>query len=584
MPQLAHILFASAVFCAAPTMAWAQPADAALCDSGAGLQQLPGAAALEEQLAQHHNNLPACQKNVAWLVFMGQGYNKLGRYSEAAEYLERALMLAPDDLSVQMQYALALAGTGDALASIYLLQDLQAQPALPAPLRAAVDREVARWSAPIAQAQWQHRLYLHTRLGHDSNLLGTPNLTSLTLTLPGQSLQLPLDPSYLRTAGAYTRVDAGWVATKGPWQWAASAGGRHSGSAPEAALQQLQASGEYSQQGRFASVTLGHLQSRSGTRYRTLGLVTGLQWNGDAALPVRARGSLLPEVPVDRQGQPGQPDQLGISMGANATPPALDLAGAVSAVSPLAPVPPVQPFATSFTPTTWSSLTRLGFVGSNHTCQTRLGPELQHRQIDSSPVLSGRYVGLVLQRTCQLQANYNGQGTGGSKTVAGTPAAGATALHPAMQAPTGHPQILQAWQISARWGVDTPTMGSATGAEDPSNMMDGGNLAAQRAGGRQQQASVRVAVLGRGLAFRHQWLLDAEVFVQTDATGYSPLLESGARRSLRRTALRAEYSLPLPVASHWQLALGAEWQRQSSNLALFRQQSHGAYVALRTQW
>ena len=34
----------------------------------------------------------------------------------------------------------------------------------------------------------------------------------------------------------------------------------------------------------------------------------------------------------------------------------------------------------------------------------------------------------------------------------------------------------------------------------------------QRAGGSQQQASLRVAVLGRGLAYRHQWLLDAEAF------------------------------------------------------------------------
>ena len=105
-----------------------------------------------------------------------------------------------------------------------------------------------------------------------------------------------------------------------------------------------------------------------------------------------------------------------------------------------------------------------------------------------------------------------------------------------------------------------------------------------RAGGRQQQASVRVAVLGRGFAPRHQWLLDVEAFSQRDASGYSPLLDSGARRRLRRAAVRAEYSLPLPSVPVWQLAIGAEWQHQSSNLVLFQQQSHGIYLALRRQW
>jgi len=524
MHKLAQATLASAALLAAPAGVWAQPAAATAadatpatappCATGAALGPAHAALPLADQIAQQLKNLPACQKNLPWLAYMGQAYNQLGRYPEAAEYLERALLLSPDDLPVQLQYALALAGSGDALAAIYLLQDLQAQPALPAPLRAAVEREVARWAtAPATVAQWQHRLYLHTRLGHDSNLLGTPNLTSLTLTLPGQSLQLPLDPSYLRTAGAYTRVDTGWVASQGPWQWSASAGGRHSGSAPAAALQQLQASGEYAVHGHFVNASLGHLQSRSGTRYRTLGLVAGWQWDG---------ATLAPPAP------PAPPSAATPAPLSTATP---------AGVTPLA---------------AWA---RIGFGNSAHACQTRLGPELQHRQIDSSPVLSGRYTGLLLQRTCQLQDAQNTQGTAHSP---------------------GTGQILQAWQISARWGVDHPTTDApgATAAVP----------ATQRAGGSQQQASVRVAVLGRGLAYRHQWLLDAEAFAQTDATGYSPLLQAGARRTLRRTAVRAEYSLPLPTAPQWQLAAGAEWQRQSANLALFRQQSHGAYLSLRRQW
>ena len=495
MHKLAQAFVASVALQAAPFFAWAQPqpaadtAESAACaiDASEAAQPLPDA------VARQLKNLPACQKNLAWLAWMGQAYNQLGRYPEAAEYLERALMYAPGQLQVQMQYALALAGSGDALASIHLLQDLLAEPALPATLRMAVEREIARWTgAQTLVAQWQHSGYLHTRLGHDNNLLGTPHLTSLTLTLPGQSLQLPLDASYLRTPGAYSRVDTGWVASKGPWQWAASAGGRHSAAAPAAALQQGQASVEYAAHGGYANATLGLLRSRSGTRYRTLGLMAGLQWSS---------------------ASPG-----------TATP----------------------------------ARTAMALGGNAHTCQTRLGPELQSRQLASNPVLSGRYAGFVLQHTCQLQ---------------GTAAPG---------------QVLQAWQISARWGADVPRAASqaypgGAGALDA----EGAPPAAEpmlRPGGRQQQASLRLAVLGRGLASRHQWLLDAEAFHQADATGYSPLLSSGARRSLNRTALRAEYSLPLPAAPAWQLAVGAEWQRQGANLVLFRQQSHGAYLGLRRQW
>lgn len=494
MYKLAQALAASVVLLAAPAVVRAQPEPAT--DDSAGpaacaIDASGPARPLQDTVAQQLKNLPACQKNLAWLAWVGQAYNQLGRYPEAAEYLERALLLAPGQLQVQMQYALALAGSGDALASLLLLQDLLAEPGLPAPLRVAVEREIARWTGAHTEvAQWQHRGYLHTRLGHDSNLLGTPNLTSLTLTLPGQSLQLPLDASYLRTPGAYSRVDTGWVASKGPWQWAASAGGRHSAAAPAAALQQGQASVEYAAHGGYANATLGLLRSRSGTRYRTLGLMAGLQWSS---------------------ASPG-----------TATP----------------------------------ARTAMALGGNAHTCQTRLGPELQNRQLASNPVLSGRYAGVLLQRTCQLQ---------------GAAAPG---------------QVLQAWQISARWGVDAPRTASQAysgGAGAPET--DGAPATAMlRPGGRQQQASLRVAVLGRGLAQRHQWLLDAEVFHQMDATGYSPLLSSGARRSLRRTALRAEYGLPLPLSAQWQLAVGAEWQRQASNLALFQQQSSGAYIALRTAW
>ena len=70
------------------------------------------AAVFEEQLLPHlQANLASCQNNVAWLVWAGQTLMKAKQYLLASDYLERALMLAPDNKGAQLDYALALAGS-----------------------------------------------------------------------------------------------------------------------------------------------------------------------------------------------------------------------------------------------------------------------------------------------------------------------------------------------------------------------------------------------------------------------------------------------------------------------------------------
>lgn len=257
--------------------AWAQQAPACV----PGPQAL--AAVTPEQLRgvlpQELRKLPECQDSSAWLAWVGWGLNQSGRYAEAVEYLERSLMLEPDALPVQMDYAIALAGSGDGLASIQLMQNLLQEPLLPAPLRATLAGEVARWSAPLPAPGWRHRGYVAARLGYDSHLLNTPDLSSLTLTMPGQSVQLPLDTRHARQPGGYTRTDLGWAAGQGPWQVAVRLGARAGlRSGTGAGPHQAQGLFEYAKPSHYVGGLLAVLGSDAGTRLRATGLSGGLQW------------------------------------------------------------------------------------------------------------------------------------------------------------------------------------------------------------------------------------------------------------------------------------------------------------------
>jgi hypothetical protein len=99
---------------------------------------------------------------------------------------------------------------------------------------------------------------------------------------------------------------------------------------------------------------------------------------------------------------------------------------------------------------------------------------------------------------------------------------------------------------------------------------------AERPGGIQRTASVR------SFFFNGTWLWDSEFSHTQDSTGYSPLLNYDAARATSRLSTRLEYQIPL--AQQWVVALGAEWSKQDSNLALFQTQSWGSYANLRWVW
>lgn len=282
--------------------------------------------------------LPQCQKDPAWLAALGHLLNLQARYLEAADHLERALMLAPELQSAQLDYALALAGLGDTQSALLLIKDLLTRPELPAHLRPVLTQQVVQWSAPLRpEKTWSAHGSVGARLGWDSNLLGAPNLDALTLTFPGYNQVMQLDGNYRAVSGAYARADAQLslrrVEDDGRrWLFDGSVRGRTSPGHDQTGFSQLDLQLERNtyqlsqetigqRQGYYAGAAISALNTQTGTDYQALGLNLG--WGAEWA-----------------------PQTAGVG------------------------------------------------------CQSRLGAELQERRYTSNPLLSGRYSGLNMMMTC----------------------------------------------------------------------------------------------------------------------------------------------------------------------------------------
>jgi hypothetical protein len=355
----------------------------------------------------------------------------------------------------------ALTGSGDLLSGAALLDQILADPALPAELRRSIAKQrqaladAMQPSVLEALAGWQSRVTLAARTGFDSNLLGSPNLDSLALTLSGQTLVLALDESYLARRGTYVRADAQLelqrsAADGSRWNAIASVRGRYSAAVPEAGSTQLdllleRSAAKLDEMGTYINSTASVLESKAGMHYSVVGVAAGAAWRSST------------------------------------------------------------PFA----------------------CQARMGAEWQARNYLDNPVLSGRYSGLAGHWSCE------------------------------------HISGLQ-WLIGFRYGRDL--------AQDDA-----------RSGGDQQQASLRLTGFIPLLSTRSSGLLmDLEHSRQLDASGYSPIIDSGALRTASRRTVRLEYQHAMSRSAQW--FIGAERVAQSSSLQLFQHDSWGAYSGLRAHW
>lgn len=238
--------------------------------------------------------LEQCQRDPIYLTTLGQMLNQQARYTEARDHLERALLFSPEHKEARVDYAIALAGVGDLVSAQAMLDALLGESDLPPRLRQSLQNQ-RNTLAGLDDAQWQTRLTATTRLGYDSNLSGAPNLGSLTLTVAGQPVLLPLDESYQARAGAYARADVQLEIRRNQpdgsrWDIVASLRTRHSPSVAQTGTSMADLLVERSSQhmredsahswGGYAGVAAGLLQAQVGIRYLSLGAMAGvsMQW------------------------------------------------------------------------------------------------------------------------------------------------------------------------------------------------------------------------------------------------------------------------------------------------------------------
>ncbi len=473
--------------------------------------------------------LPACQGSAEWLALLGRKLLAQRRFGDAAEHLERALLLDPDQPALQMDFALALAGSGDAESAVQLLGALLTRPDVPADIRPQIERARqdaqaalqrsqqdmgARLSASRAngsqsaasQAPDAPRLRLTTslRVGHDSNLLGAPTAPSLQLTVPGgPPIELPLDASNRPRPGSYLRADArleaGVLLDSGRrWDLAASLLARNSPRVPESDSRQAELVLEHSNPslGWTLSASVAGLATRGGG---VSGSGTSTSTSGTVA------DSNSPEAPGPEP----------------------------------APTPLVQPtrFQTQGLSAGWGW--RFG-AAPQLPCVGRLALDAQARQLISNPLLSGRYMGVSGLVGCTQSTEADASGV----------APGVAWWQPSR------------WQLAARWGLDTPTD-------------------AARPGGRQAQFSLRPTLIWGQLESGHAAVLDVDLGLNRDATGYSALLDNNARRRISRASARFELQGPLTGMPGLLWVGGVELSSQRSNISLFDIRSWGPYLAVR---
>lgn len=237
-------------------------------ETSCNVQTLPDASP-DVTLSTLRSQEASCHKQAPFLYALGQLLNKMGRYDEAIDPLEGALMYRPDHWPSQLEYAIALEGIGDHESAVGLLKSLLLNPGL--------DSDARKQIAALEQRPAPHLPVRHQRgtiglaTGVDNNVLGSTYHTQFTLTTPDGGLPVELDEEQRARAGSFLRTDVsldGVLAASSGTQWRYGVGAsyRSTPNLPVADQGQWSVLLERSSQGNQGPYVLGQRQSllRSG--------------------------------------------------------------------------------------------------------------------------------------------------------------------------------------------------------------------------------------------------------------------------------------------------------------------------------
>ncbi len=221
-----------------------------------------------------------CWNNAQFLAQLGHLLVEQHLYLDAVDYLERAVMLDPGLKSAQIDYALALSGSGDVRSGAAMLAQLLKDPMVPVDLAPSLMTAKDIFSDGV----WRGSGLAGVTLGYDSNLLGAPNLGGLALTVSGQTFLLPLAANYQAQKGAYSQEDIQYELQKvdiegNRYDFYGSARQRYVPINSEANYSQYNLVGEYgrsiSSWQAYANISSGGYQSYFESFYNASGIGAG---------------------------------------------------------------------------------------------------------------------------------------------------------------------------------------------------------------------------------------------------------------------------------------------------------------------
>ena len=158
------------------------------------------AADLDDVLRQE----AACSRSADFMHQLGRMLLRAGRYAEAVDRLEAAIMLEPERWAAHLDYALARDAAGDRLSAAGVLAGLDTNPEIDEDRREALFRPLRRQfhdTLPVRST------VIGLSTGYDDNLLGTTRNGVLDLTLGDDILPVKLSDAEQQRGGRFVRFD-----------------------------------------------------------------------------------------------------------------------------------------------------------------------------------------------------------------------------------------------------------------------------------------------------------------------------------------------------------------------------------------
>jgi len=261
----------------------------------------------------------ACRERADYFAYQGILFLGLRRPQEAALALEKALMLEPELAGTQLDYAQALAELGEMDSARGLAREVANRPDIPGELHAWLTARLRDWRNGPWRFEWTAELLV----GHESNLNSAPDLSYLTLTLPGGSVPVELAASERAVSGVAQRLNLNGAAARGLGDGLVSlnaqVSGREAAGHSETALRQISLGAGYARPGLGGQVGLRvdsiHLDMGGQAIYGSRG--AGLLYQLPPQLtPAECRGGL--GHGVDRRDFPASPVLSGTYAGTQA--------------------------------------------------------------------------------------------------------------------------------------------------------------------------------------------------------------------------------------------------------------------------